>query len=80
MTALVFAVSLLLAGPSLIGALNGTGSVDTALWHLALSLLLTALAARSVRSLVQGYERSAAERAARTTAEEAAAGRRRSDA
>lgn len=79
MIALVFAVSLLLAGPSLVGALDGTGSVDTALWHLALSLLLTSLAARFVRSLVQGYERSAAERAAGAPAEDAA-NRRRGDA
>lgn len=79
MIALVFAVSLLLAGPSLVGALDGSGSVDTALWHLALSLLLTSTAARVVRSLVQGYERSAAERAAQALVEEAA-NRRRGDA
>lgn len=79
MIALVFAVSLLLAGPSLVGALDGTGSVDTALWHLLLSLLLTSVAARFVRSLVQGYERSSAARAAAASAEEAA-GRRRGDA
>ncbi|WP_432488764.1 hypothetical protein [Kineococcus sp. SYSU DK018] len=67
MTAIVIAASLLLAGPSILAALRGTGSVDAALLHLVLALVVSALAARAVRSLVLRYQ-SAAEEAAEAEA------------
>ena len=55
MTAIVLAVSLLLSGPSLLAVADGSGSVDTALLHLVLALLVTAVAAQVVRAVVRGY-------------------------
>ncbi|WP_432493425.1 hypothetical protein [Kineococcus gypseus] len=59
MTPIVLAASLLLAGPSIVSALRGTGSVDTALLHLALALLVSAVAGRVVRTLVVRYQAEA---------------------
>ncbi|MCI2240590.1 hypothetical protein MO973_35315 [Paenibacillus sp. TRM 82003] len=56
MTPIVIAASLLLAGPSVAAALTGTGSVDTALLHLLLALLVCTVAARAVRALVLHYQ------------------------
>ncbi|WP_432491063.1 hypothetical protein [Kineococcus auxinigenes] len=83
MTALVLVASLLMAGPSIASALRGTGSVDTALLHLVLALLVSSVAARAVRSLVLRYqdsvEAAAAEAAAGIEGDEHPA-RRREDA
>lgn len=60
MTAIVLAVSLLLAGPSVLAALQGTGDVDTALLHLVLALLVSTVAGHVLRGLVRGYQAQAA--------------------
>lgn len=81
MTAIVLAVSLLLAGPSVLAALQGTGDVDTALLHLVLALLVTAVAGHLVRAVVRAYQAQAAEAATHPAQQEdPAPGRRRSDA
>jgi len=59
MTAIVLAVSLLLSGPSLLAVARGTGSVDTALLHLVLSLVVTAVAGQVLRTVVRGYQAAA---------------------
>ncbi|WP_337063026.1 hypothetical protein [Kineococcus sp. G2] len=84
MTPIVIAASLLLAGPSVAAALSGTGSVDTALLHLLLALLVCTVAARAVRTLVLRYQ-SAADAAAAEVEADGEAGadhpaRRRGDA
>ena len=82
MTALVLAASLLLSAPSVYGALRGTGSVDTALWHLGAALLACWVAARVLRAVLDGYERSSEAAAGVTASEEpdaVPAGRRRTD-
>jgi hypothetical protein len=79
MTAIVLAVSLLLAGPSVLDALQGTGSVDTALLHLVLALLVSTVAGRIVRGLVRGYQEQAANPQPETVEEDTLPGRRRSD-
>ncbi|WP_345714230.1 hypothetical protein, partial [Kineococcus glutinatus] len=56
MTGLIILASLLLAAPSLLDALQGRGSIDTALLHLALALVVSTVAARVVRSVFTGYE------------------------
>jgi hypothetical protein len=80
MTAIVLAVSLLLAGPSVLAALQGTGDVDTALLHLVLALLVSTVAGHVLRGLVRGYQEQA-ENAPRPEAEEVDGlpGRRRND-
>ncbi|WP_432536753.1 hypothetical protein [Kineococcus arenarius] len=83
MTALVIVASLLMAGPSVVSALSGTGSVDTALLHLVLALLVSSIAARAVRSLVLRYQDSveaAADAALATEGEAEHPARRREDA
>ncbi|WP_369069054.1 hypothetical protein [Kineococcus terrestris] len=72
MTAIVLAAALLLASPSVVAALSGRGSVDTALWHLALALLVSAVAGKVVRAVVTGYERAQEAAAAELAAAEAA--------
>lgn len=79
MTAIVLAVSLLLSGPSLLAVADGSGSVDTALLHLVLSLLVTAVAAHVVRSVVSGYADQAAQADPVEAHEDDVVGRRRSD-
>ncbi|NAZ82641.1 hypothetical protein GTR02_12505 [Kineococcus sp. R8] len=75
MKALVLAASLLMAGPSIVAAFTGSGGVDTALWHLALALLVALVAGKVLRSVLTGYER-ASEQAAQTARVEEAAARR----
>jgi len=75
MKALVLAASLLMAGPSIVSAFTGTGGVDTALWHLALALLVSIVAGRVLRSVLESYERSGQESAQAALLEEAAARR-----
>ncbi|ABS03162.1 hypothetical protein FHR75_000415 [Kineococcus radiotolerans] len=83
MTAIVLAVSLLLAGPSVLAALEGTGDVDTALLHLVLALVVTAVAGHLVRGVVRGYQAQAAENPPHPAGEQDAVpgvpGRRRDD-
>jgi len=73
MKALVLAASLLMAGPSIVAALTGSGPVDTALSHLALALLVSIVAGRILRSVLQNYERAGEEAARAALLEEAAA-------
>ncbi|MEW1959831.1 hypothetical protein [Kineococcus sp. NPDC059986] len=77
MTAIVLAVSLLLAGPSILAVAQGTGEVDTALLHLVLALVVTSVAGQVVRTVVRAYQ----EQASRTPAPEVdeTVGRRRDD-
>jgi len=75
MKALVLAASLLMAGPSLVAAFTGEGGVDTALWHLALALLVSIVAGRVLRSVLESYERAGEESARAALREEAAARR-----
>ena len=75
MKALVLAASLVMAGPSIVAALTGGGGVDTALWHLALALLVSIVAGRVLRSVLESYERATEESARATALEEAAARR-----
>jgi hypothetical protein len=77
MTAIVLAVSLLLAGPSVLAALQGRGDVDTALLHLVLALVVTAVAGHLVRAVVRGYQAQAAENPAPVGEEDAVPTRRR---
>jgi hypothetical protein len=80
MTAIVLAVSLLLAGPSVLEALQGTGDVDTALLHLVLALVVTTVAAHLLRTVVRAYQAQVAgDPAHQEGAEDAVPGRRRSD-
>ena len=79
MTPIVIAASLLLAGPSVVAALQGTGSVDTALLHLLLALVVSAVAGRVVRSLVQRYQEDAAATAAQVDTDAEHPARRRDD-
>ena len=75
MKALVLAASLLMAGPSIVAALTGRGGVDTALWHLALALLVSTVAGEVLRSVLTGYEESTREAAREAELEEARARR-----
>ena len=80
MTAIVLAVSLLLAGPSVLAALQGTGDVDTALLHLVLALLVSTVAGHVLRGLVRGYQaQAAAEPHAEAEEADGLPGRRRHD-
>ncbi|WP_432510989.1 hypothetical protein [Kineococcus sp. SYSU DK001] len=79
MTAIVLAVSLLLAAPAVLGVLRGTGEVDTALLHLVLSLVVTSVAAQVVRSIVRGYQAQAEQAVAEGAEDEEPLGRRRDD-
>ncbi|MEZ0166027.1 hypothetical protein AB2L27_14810 [Kineococcus sp. LSe6-4] len=79
MTAIVLAVSLLLAGPSLLAVARGTGEVDTALLHLVLALVVTSVAAQVVRTVVRGYQDQPARTPAEATEPETGPGRRRDD-
>ena len=60
MTPIVLPAGLLMAAPSLWAAFTGRGSVDTALLHLALGLLVSAVAGSVLRTLVRGYQAQAA--------------------
>ncbi|WP_432564130.1 hypothetical protein [Kineococcus sp. SYSU DK003] len=80
MTALVLAVSLLLAGPAVLAVARGTGSVDTALLHLVLALVASTVAGHVLRILVRGYQAQAAEAEVAEAGEgEPLHGRRRTD-
>jgi hypothetical protein len=80
MTAIVLAVSLLLAGPSVLEALQGTGSVDTALLHLVLALVVSSVAGHVLRGLVRSYqEQAAANPRPEAGEEDSVPGRRRND-
>ena len=61
MTSVIVLACLLMASPSLYAALTGTGDVDTALLHLALALLVSAIGGQLVRQIFTGYARPAAE-------------------
>ncbi|MEZ0493758.1 hypothetical protein AB2L28_16080 [Kineococcus sp. TBRC 1896] len=56
MTAIVLALSLLLAGPSILAVAEGTGDVDAALLHLVLALVVCSVGAQVVRTVVRGYQ------------------------
>ncbi|MFB9376542.1 hypothetical protein ACFFKU_11855 [Kineococcus gynurae] len=71
MTPLVLGAALLLSGPSLVGAFRGTTDVDTALLHLVLALLVSAVAGRILRTLYENY-RASTVAAARVAAHEEA--------
>lgn len=79
MTAIVLAVSLLLAGPSVLAALEGTGDVDTALLHLVLALVVSTVAGHVLRGLVRGYQAQAAAARPEAEDEDTLPGRRRND-
>lgn len=80
MTAIVLAVSLLLAGPSILAVAQGTGEVDTALLHLVLALLVCSVGAQVVRTVVRGYQDQSARTPAGGTPEaDPTPGRRRED-
>lgn len=79
MTAIVLAVSLLLAGPSILAVAKGTGEVDTALLHLVLALVVTSVAGQVVRSVVRGYQDQAARTPAAAPETDQHPGRRRDD-
>ncbi|GAA0311823.1 hypothetical protein [Kineococcus aurantiacus] len=78
MTAIVLAVSLVLAGPSILAVARGTGQVDTALLHLVLALVVTSVAAQVLRAVVRGYQAQAAQAPAEPVVDEPT-GRRRGD-
>ncbi|PRY18192.1 hypothetical protein [Kineococcus rhizosphaerae] len=79
MTAIVLAVSLVLSAPSILAAVRGTGEVDTALLHLVLALVVTAVAAQVLRRVVRPYQEQAAHPAPEEAETGPVAGRRRGD-
>ena len=56
MTALILVAALLMAGTSLVRAVQDPGYVDDALLHLALALVLAAVGGHVLRRIVTDYQ------------------------